>query len=231
MHAADNTSPNRRPWDLSEEERGEIRKTSQSQLEADEKISSREMKRKSAWELANDTTKLRGLISDLIAQIRKADDEAGVALTVNNLRKFLKGLEDDGQRIPPEIGDEVANQLAPIARERRGKSPIPINPFVTIIARYGKSGEAKKFILEILNENNPGLRNDSIVALAWSQNFRGDAAIFNRLQEIWLMARNFRELNHHLWELRDSIAIVADWMQKTEMERQERLERQAKERR
>ncbi|MBI5594909.1 MAG: hypothetical protein HY928_02345 [Elusimicrobia bacterium] len=34
-----------------------------------------------------------------------------------------------------------------------------------------------------------------------------------------LMARNFRELNHHLWELRDSIAIVADWMQKVEEER------------
>jgi Mg2+ and Co2+ transporter CorA len=46
-----------------------------------------------------------------------------------------------------------------------------------------------------------------------------------------LMARNIRELNHHLWELRDSIAIVADWMQKTEQERQERLERQARERR
>ena len=34
-----------------------------------------------------------------------------------------------------------------------------------------------------------------------------------------IMARNFRELNHHLWELRDSTAIVADWMQKVEEER------------
>jgi len=41
-----------------------------------------------------------------------------------------------------------------------------------------------------------------------------------------LMARNFREFNHHLWELRDSIAIVADWMQKMEQERQERAARE-----
>jgi hypothetical protein len=47
---------------------------------------------------------------------------------------------------------------------------------------------------------------------------------------LWLMARNFRELNHHLWELRDSISIVADWIQRTEMERQDRLARQARER-
>lgn len=41
-----------------------------------------------------------------------------------------------------------------------------------------------------------------------------------------LMARNFRELNHHLWELRDSIAIVADWMQKVEEERRAAREKQ-----
>lgn len=185
MYAADNDSPNERSWELSAQERGEIRKTSRSRLEADEKISIREKKRKSAWEVVNNTEKLRDLLADLIEQIRKANDDAGVAQQVNNLRKFLKSLEDDAQRIPSAIGDEVANQLVPIARERRAKSPVPINPFVTIIARYGKSGEAKKFILEMLSESDLALRNDSIVALAWSQNLRGDEAIFDCLQKIY----------------------------------------------
>jgi len=46
---------------------------------------------------------------------------------------------------------------------------------------------------------------------------KDEAALKDPYQRI--MARNFRELNHHLWELRDSIAIVADWMQKVEEER------------
>lgn len=44
-----------------------------------------------------------------------------------------------------------------------------------------------------------------------------EAAVKDPLQQ--LMARNFREFNHHFGELQDSIAIVADWIQKTEMER------------
>jgi len=51
-----------------------------------------------------------------------------------------------------------------------------------------------------------------------------EAALKDPFQKI--MARNFREFNHHLWELRDSIAIVADWMQKMEQERQERAARE-----
>jgi len=44
-----------------------------------------------------------------------------------------------------------------------------------------------------------------------------EAALKDPFQRV--MARNFRELNHHLWELRDSLAIVAIWIQTIEAER------------
>jgi hypothetical protein len=102
------------------------------------------------------------------------------------LTNIVQAIQGSNRTIPADVANPVAESLIDLYRSRIQKFPGRGGFVVDFVARFGSSTKAENFVLQALAGQPAGLKEPATNALCWSQSFRGNSKIIDRL------ARNFR---------------------------------------